>query len=83
MLECVNGNGQGCCDICLITKGFHRYWSSGLYYVRNKHGLYLRIVGSTHYFSTDEKYAKSAFCYGHALFVEETRKTHADWTKEG
>ena len=42
MIECVNGNGQGCCDICLHIKGWHREWSSSLYYVRNKNGLYLR-----------------------------------------
>lgn len=60
MIECVNGNGQGCCDICLHIKGWHREWSSSLYYVRNKHGLYLRIFGEGDRFSTNKERGESS-----------------------
>ena len=79
MIECVNGNGQGCCDICLRIKGWHREWSSSLYYVRNKHGLYLRIFGEGDRFSTNKERAKAAFCYHHAKEVEEQRMHQTDW----
>ena len=79
MIECVNGNGQGCCDICLHIKGWHREWSSSLYYVRNKNGLYLRIFGEGDRFSTNKERAKAAFCYHHAKEVEEQRMHQTDW----
>ena len=79
MIECVNGEGQGCCDICLHIKGWHREWSSSLYYVRNKHGLYLRIFGEGDRFSTNKERAKAAFCYHHAKEVEEQRMHQTDW----
>ena len=79
MIECVNGNGQGCYDICLHIKGWHREWSSSLYYVRNKHGLYLRIFGEGDRFSMNAEHAKSAFCYHHAKEVEEQRMHQTDW----
>lgn len=80
MIECVNGEGQGCCDICLHTKGWHREWSSSLYYIRNKNGLYLR--NKERYgdiFSNNEKLPKVAFCYKHAREVEEQRMIQTDW----
>lgn len=80
MIECVNGNGQGCCDICLHIKGWHREWSSDLYYVRNKNGLYLRHKGGYgDSFSSDNEFAKAAFCYKHAKEVEEQRMKQTDW----
>lgn len=79
MIECVNGNGQGCCLICVHLKGWHREWSSSLYYVKNKNGLYLRRFASGDSFSDDDAYPKAAFCYRHALMVEDTRKTQTDW----
>ena len=79
MIECVNGNGQGCCAICLHIKGWHREWSSSLYYVRNKNGLYLRIFGEGDRFSTNKERAKAAFCYHHAKEVEEQRMHQTDW----
>lgn len=80
MIECVNGNGQGCCDIRLHIKGWHREWSSSLYYVRNKNGLYLRKkVGYGDIFSNDDKLPEAAFCYKHAKKVEEQRMEQTDW----
>lgn len=80
MIECVNGNGQGCCQICLHIRGWHREWSSGLYYVRNKHGLYLRVNdGYGDVFSTDNDLPKAAFCHEHAKEVEEQRMHQTDW----
>ncbi len=80
MIECVNGNGQGCCDICLHIKGWHREWSSSLYYVRNKKGLYLRKKdGYGDSFSNDDELPKAAFCYEHAKEVEEQRMKQTDW----
>ena len=80
MLECVNGNGQGCCDICLHIMGWHREWSSSLYYVRNKNGLYLRRrAGYGDTFSANEELPKAAFCYEHAKEVEEQRMHQTDW----
>lgn len=75
MIECVNGNGQGCCDICLHIKGWHREWSSSLYYVRNKHGLYLRRYGEGDRFSMNAEHAKAAFCYfyGYVRALEEAK----------
>lgn len=83
MIECVNGNGQGCCDICLHIMGWHRYWSSSLYYVRNKNGLYLRRNdGYGDVFSTDNDLPKVAFCHQHAKQVEEQRMHQTDWEIE-
>jgi hypothetical protein len=80
MIECVNGNGQGCCDICLHIKGWHREWSSSLYYVRNKNGLYLRKKDRYgDIFSGDEELQKAAFCCKHAKEVEEQRMKQTDW----
>ena len=80
MIECVNGEGQGCCDICLHIMGWHRHWSSGLYYVRKKHGLYLRRNdGYGDVFSTDNDLPKAAFCHQHAKQVEEQRMHQTDW----
>lgn len=80
MIECVNGNGQGCCDICLHTIGWHRYWSSSLYYVKNKNGLYLRFKnGYGDIFSTDDKLHKAGFCRRHAEEVEKHRMNQTDW----
>lgn len=74
MIECVNGNGQGCCMICLHTIGFHREWSTFLYYVKNKNGVYLRFSPSGDNFVDDPEIRRSVFCYKHALMVEEARK---------
>ena len=83
MIECVNGEGQGCCDICLHIMGWHRHWSSSLYYVRNKHGLYLRVNdGYGDVFSTDNDLPKAAFCHEHAKQVEEQRMHQTDWEIE-
>jgi hypothetical protein len=83
MIECVNGNGQGCCAICLHIIGWHRKWSSGLYYVRNKHGLYLRRNdGYGDVFSTDNDLPKATFCHEHAKQVEEQRMHQTDWELE-
>lgn len=83
MIECVNGEGQGCCAICLHIKGWHREWSSSLYYVRNKHGLYLRVNdGYGDVFSTDNDLPKVAFCHEHAKEVEEQRMHQTDWELE-
>lgn len=83
MIECVNGNGQGCCAICLHIMGWHRHWSSSLYYVRNKHGLYLRRNdGYGDVFSTDNDLPKAAFCHVHAKQVEEQRMHQTDWELE-
>jgi len=82
MIECVNGNGQGCCDICQHIKGWHREWSSALFYVRNKNGLYLRKkdrYGDS--FSNDDELPKAAFCYKHAKDVEEQRMKQTDWER--
>ena len=79
MIECVNGNGQGCCDICLHINGWHREWSSSLYYVRNKNGLYLRRYREGDRFSMNAEHAKAAFCYHHAKEVEEQRMHQTDW----
>ena len=83
MIECVNVEGQGCCDICLHTKGWHRHWSSYLYYVRNEHGLYLRIKENYgDVFSSDKELEKAAFCLVHAKEVEEQRMKQTDWNNE-
>lgn len=83
MIECVNGEGQGCCEICLHIMGWHRHWSSSLYYVRNKHGLYLRVNdGYGDVFSTDNDLPKAAFCHVHAKQVEEQRMHQTDWELE-
>ena len=84
MIECVNGNGQGCCAICLHIMGWHREWSTSLYYVKNKHGLYLRVNGSGYgdIFSTDSDLPKAAFCHEHAKEVEEQRMQQTDWELE-
>lgn len=80
MIECVNGNGQGCCDICLHVKGWHREWSSSLYYVRNKNGLYLRKkAGYGDIFSNDDRLPKAVFCFLHATEVEGQRMLQTDW----
>ena len=80
MIECVNGEGQGCCDICLHLIGWHREWSSMLYNVKNKNGLYLRRMpnyGDS--FSENEEIPKAAFCYEHAKQVEFQRMKQTDW----
>ena len=80
MIECVNGEGQGCCDICLHTKGWHREWTSSLYYIKNKNNLYLRVKPNYgDVFSTNEKLNKAVFCYTHAKEVEEQRMKQTDW----
>lgn len=82
MIECVNGNGQGCCDICMHIKGWHRVWSSSLYYVRNKNGLYLRkIDGFGDCFSIYEELPKAVFCHMHAQQVEKQRIKQTDWER--
>lgn len=83
MIECVNGNGQGCCQICLHIRGWHRCWSSSLYYVKNKYGLYLRVNdGYGDVFSTDNDLPKAAFCHEHAKEVEKQRMHQTDWELE-
>lgn len=62
-----NGYGQGCCDLCTILKGFHREWSSSLYYIKNENGVYLRLVSGCSMFSNDSHFPKVALCYRHAL----------------
>lgn len=79
MIECVNGYGQGCCAICLHLIGWHREWSSSLYYVRNKDGLYLREMVGGDSFSCNEYLPKVVFCYKHAKEVEKQRKKQTDW----
>lgn len=83
MIECVNGEGQGCCDICLHTKGFHRYWSNELYYVKNDLGQYLRInenYGDV--FSYNDSLKKAAFCHEHVQQVESSRCLLIDWKED-
>lgn len=81
MLECVNGNGHGACDLCLLVKGWSREWSTFLYYVKNNKGLYLRRFHDRCVFDSDTKLPKVAFCYKHALMIEEERKHLTDWNK--
>ena len=81
MLECVNGNGQGACDLCMLIKGWSCEWSSWLYYVKNEKGLYLRKVRDRCYFDSDSKFPKAAFCHEHALIVEQERMSLNDWHK--
>ena len=81
MIECVNGNGQGCCAICSIVKGWHREWSSWLYYVKNAKGLYLRQDFGCANFSADVELRKLAFCHDHAVMVDSVRANQTDYNK--
>ena len=82
MLECVNGNGQGICALCFLTKGFHREWSSHLYYVVNPHGLYLRYHDAWGaHFSDNADLRKLAFCHLHACAVDNVRVHLVDWER--
>lgn len=75
MIVCVNGEGQGCCMICLHTKGFHREWSSSLYYIKNANGVFLRTAPYGDSFVDDSEIRRSVFCYEHAKMVDEIRQT--------
>lgn len=79
------GFGQGCCDICRILKGWHRHWSTDLYYVINAKGKKLRYDLHTSDFTfcdSDVIRARNAvFCYGHAKLVEASRSELTDWEK--
>lgn len=83
MIECVNGNGQGSCLMCLVISGWSCEWSSSLYYIRNSKGLYLRVLpyGTLVHinFNDDSELRRATFCYRHALMVEDTRKTLTDY----
>lgn len=83
MLEKLNGEGQGVCMICNIEKGFHRYWTTSLYNVRNSKGLLLRFevdsVFSHTVFSDDVSKRPVCLCYQHALDVEYSRKLGTDF----
>lgn len=83
MIECVNGEGQGACLMCLILSGWSREWSSSLYYVRNSKGLYLRVLpyGALVHtkFDEDSELRRAVFCYRHALMVEDSRKFLIDY----
>lgn len=89
MLECVNSNpvgfGSGCCLMCLVMKGWSNEWSSSLYYIKNAKGLYLRVLPYGTLvrtdFDSDNELRRAAFCYGHALQVEESRKHLTTWNK--
>ena len=48
MIVCVNGEGQGCCDLCKIINGWHRHWSSSLYYVVNTKMLKILLLSLLH-----------------------------------
>lgn len=81
MIECVNGNGQGSCDICSIIKGWHRQWSSSLYYVKNEHGLYLRLQYDAACFSSNTELKKLGFCYKHAQIVDSEWRSKPSYNK--
>lgn len=82
MIEKLQGEGQGCCEICLITNGWHRHWTFELYHIKNAGGLVLRHdnIGGTS-FSKNEEWKPVALCYKHALIVEDSRKFGSDYTK--
>lgn len=81
MIKCVDGNGQGCCWLCSIIKGWHREWSSSLYYVINNKGKYLRYLNPDYSFSDNDVYRKVVFCYSHAVLVDESRSKMTDYDK--
>ena len=81
MIECVNGNGQGSCALCSIIKGWHRSWSSSLYYVRNANGLFLRMDYGCANFSDDDELRKLAFCYEHAQIVDSEWREKPSYNK--
>lgn len=76
MIEKVSkdGFGQGSCDACEIIKGWHREWSTSLYYIRNENGVYLRLVSGCSMFSNDVTLKKVCFCYEHALISNDIWK---------
>ena len=73
-IEKCEGEGQGCCEICEVEKGFHRYWTSMLYHIRLDDGRYLcnppKGINGKFFFSSDDNYRQRTFCYDHALFVK-------------
>lgn len=83
MLEKVNGEGQGCCLACLIERGWSCEWSSMLYYIKNSKGVYLRVLPYGYLvrtgFDSDSELRRAAFCYRHALLIEDARKILTDW----
>ena len=82
MIERLQGEGQGCCEVCKITKGFHREWTTSLYHVKNAKGLILRRDdwGNTS-FSNNEEWKPIALCYKHAFMTDDCRKSGTDYTK--
>ena len=79
------GYGQGCCDLCRIIKGWHREWSTSLYYVVNATGKKLRFdlhTGDFTFCDSDKIIARDAtFCFKHANLVEEYRSKLTDWQR--
>lgn len=77
------GFGQGCCDLCRITSGWHRHWSSDLYYIYNKKQKFLvrDVISGDCVFTDDDndRYRLLAFCYKHAIMVDDERKTKTDY----
>lgn len=71
-LKQCQGEGQGCCEICEVEKGFHRYWTSMLYHICRDDGKYLcRFKDSNGIFFTDnlEKFEPRTFCCDHAKWM--------------
>lgn len=84
MLEKLNVNGQGCCELCCIFKGWHRDWTYSLFHVKNKCGLVLRKqyhFYPSYFFSNDSTFPAVTLCYAHALQVEESRKHFTDYER--
>ena len=83
MLQCVNGEGQGCCDLCKILHGWHRHWSSSLYYVLNSKGRKLRYdLHTCDYTFSDSQSIRArdaVFCYEHAQLVDSERSKFTDY----
>lgn len=84
MLLCVNGEGQGCCDLCKIIRGWHREWSSMLFYVVNSKGKKLCFNRKFDEYcfsdsSNNEIIRHAVFCRKHALLVDSSRSQYTDY----
>lgn len=76
---CENLDGQGSCDLCDILYGLQKESSSGLYYIKNQNGVYLRLVYGSSMFEKDFLFPKVVLCYRHALECDDIWKLHPSY----
>lgn len=83
MIVCVNGEGQGCCDLCKIINGWHRHWSSSLYYVVNTKNQKLVYDFDAQDFTfkpfASHRVRNAVFCHLHAHLVDDSRSQYTDY----